>query len=83
MPKMFMVRISDLGTVCPTQWVGKSNTGDDIYIRYRWGWLEVSVNQEVVHSQQHGDPYDGVMDYQKLKKLVDFIEFPEHTSEEQ
>lgn len=58
--------LRDLGTACPSQWTAE--TADDlrVYIRYRFGWLSVSVDGEVVSEEKVGDSLDGVMDTDKM-----------------
>lgn len=57
---------------CPSQWEGRTDDGNRIYIRYRHGWLSAGVGRTMddaiesafsapVHSQEYGEAYDGVM----------------------
>jgi hypothetical protein len=61
---------------CPSQWEGKTEGGDEVYIRYRWGYFSFDLNGVEVIGGQIGDSYDGVMsDYElndHLRQLVIF-----------
>lgn len=37
---------------CPSQWEGKLENGDNLYVRYRWGRLRIEINDEIVFSKQ-------------------------------
>lgn len=37
---------------CPTQWEGHTNDGKSVYVRYRWGYLSVDVNDKTVYGRQ-------------------------------
>ena len=34
-------------SACPSQWEGKTLTGDHVYIRYRWGQLTVGIGDSL------------------------------------
>lgn len=51
---------------CPSQWEGTAEDGSEIYVRYRWGWLRLEVNGEVVFRQQFGDSLDGLMEEEDM-----------------
>lgn len=55
---------------CPSQWEGTSESGDDIYIRYRWGGFRIEVNGQVVHRQAIGDGLDGFISNEDLAKIL-------------
>lgn len=70
---------------CPTQWEGSLDTGECIYIRYRWGYLTISaaptvdravscylVDEEarVILEQEVGNPYDGWLTAEQLVELT-------------
>jgi hypothetical protein len=64
-------RIVQTCFACPSQWEGHLDDGRMIYVRYRWGWLTVSVSDEPttdvfdavdgteIHEAQMGHEYDG------------------------
>jgi hypothetical protein len=52
---------------CPSSWNGKTADGKEIYARYRWGYLRVMVDEEVVFGQQlRDDPPAPVEEYQQM-----------------
>lgn len=61
---------------CPSQWEGKTKSGRDVYIRYRYGILAVSLDGEYIYTKGYGGDLDGVMDtnemQRKLKKVLRF-----------
>lgn len=58
------------GTACPTQWSGKGVDGEDIYIRYHWGYLSVDVDGRQVYGQTHGDSLDGVLSNAAMRRYL-------------
>ena len=46
---------------CPSQWEGRSEFGNEVYIRYRHGTLSLDINDEEVVSMEIGNGMDGVM----------------------
>jgi len=55
---------------CPAQWDGQTEDGQEVYIRYRWGYLTVEVAGRVVYSASIGDGLDGGMNEETLRKLT-------------
>ncbi len=64
---------------CPTQWEGLVGEEGSIYIRYRWGELEVHVSETSrdpirdgarVFDQPIGGKYDGRMSTDEMKALL-------------
>lgn len=70
-------------SACPAQWEGTTRDGERVYVRYRWGWLQVgfgktlddAIDDDTI-SKQIGDSYDGVMDYGQLKEAVPEVSWP-------
>lgn len=74
--------------VCPSQWNARTDDGRRVYIRYRWGGLEVHVARtiesdpldddgEVVLEVQLGDQWDGRLSYDELRgALGDVLDLP-------
>ena len=61
---------------CPAQWEGMTEDGMAIYIRYRWGFLSVSVGIETIFCQRAGDSLDGYMEDDQLREhLRGVLEF--------
>lgn len=60
---------------CPAQWEGETEDGRDIYIRYRWGYLSVTLNpwtedSEEIFVRQIGGEYDGSMGTKEMLELT-------------
>ena len=55
---------------CPTQWEGETTNGEDVYIRYRWGFLRVDIDGEVVFGEQIGGAFDGVLSDEEMKEAT-------------
>lgn len=65
---------------CPSQWEGVTDEGKRLYIRYRWGYLRIDLDDETIYGSQVGDEMDGYMDYKELKSLTkDILDLPEET----
>ena len=43
----------------PTQWEGETEDGTEVYIRYRWGKLEMRVGEETYTIGKNIDPDNG------------------------
>ena len=73
---MKVSRIAQTCPACPSQWEGKGENGEDIYIRYRWGVLELDIDGETVYFIQHGGEYSGVLGTDEMEKLLsDYLDF--------
>jgi len=70
--------ITKISVSCPAQWVGEAGEHGGIYIRYRWGALEVYHSSEtrdasagtLIFDRQIGSKFDGEMDTQAMKELT-------------
>jgi len=54
----------------PAQWEGEGKNGEQVYIRYRWGYLELDVNGVFVYGVRYGRNYDGHMNIETMKELL-------------
>lgn len=81
------VRVLELRRTCrshPAQWEGRTADGRFIYVRYRWGQLQVgfgatieeAVEDEKTFVRNLGGPYDGVLEYADLVAATPGIEWP-------
>jgi hypothetical protein len=71
----------------PSQWEGQTSDGRTIYVRYRWGCLEIGLgtslddavaNSPKLFEQQLGERYDGSMEIDQLRRAtIGIIEWPE------
>ncbi|MDR3582489.1 MAG: hypothetical protein P4L67_04420 [Candidatus Pacebacteria bacterium] len=57
-------------SISPSQWVGKTENGSDLYIRYRWGGLSVDVNDIEILYADCGHGYDGEMTTARMMGLT-------------
>lgn len=63
---------------CPAQWEFKTDNGDWLYVRYRFGAFSASTGasiKEAVSGQtivfgDVGDPYDGYMEDNEMENLL-------------
>ena len=73
-PRILMdIEVKDLirfTSYCPTQWEGETANGEEVYIRYRWGFLRVDINGEEVFGVQIGDEFDGVLTDEEMKEAT-------------
>lgn len=82
-----MITVQTLTQTCPaspSQWEGRTTEGRWVYVRYRWGWLQVGFGatfDEAVRDQtierQLGDGYDGELSLDELKAATaDTVTWP-------
>jgi len=72
-------------SACPSQWDALTDGGDELYVRYRWGYLEVSwgVMGEKIYGENLGDNLDGFLTYEQLvARTGHIINWPETCSDE-
>ncbi len=62
--------------VCPSQWSGETTTGEEIYIRYRYGNLSVQLGGpggEFLFDETIGDQLDGFLLEEDMIELVEYF----------
>lgn len=66
-------------SACPSQWEGTDIFGNEVYIRYRWGYLTIQVanssedsvySTNPVYESEKGDGLDGVLSTSDLAEFV-------------
>lgn len=67
---------------CPSQWEGITEDGSSIYVRYRFGVLNVDIEinheWETIFYENVGESYCGVMSFSGLKENTkDYFMWPE------
>lgn len=56
---------------CPSQWEGYTEDNQYIYIRYRWGYLSVTLDdQDCIFGEQVGGEFDGIMNSTEMMRLT-------------
>ncbi len=87
-----VTEIENTCSACPAQWGGRTEAGDWIYFRYRWGGLSISLWNRPdggrdwldIWHERAGDSFDGYMEYDELKQHVpDWITLPEQEGVEE
>lgn len=83
-----VVEIKNTCDACPAQWEGIDAEGRPVYVRYRWGYLAISlgekfgdivsaINGEEIFGTQLGHGLHGEMSYDQLRAATKgIIEFP-------
>ena len=69
-PLIKVTTIVETCGACPSAWEGKTEDGFPVGIRFRWGELDVCVDDQIVFSFTHDNPMRGVMSYVELKEVV-------------
>ncbi len=65
--------LTNQGTMVPSQWNGKNESGQNVYVRYRFGRLRVHLNNDLINhllELSYGDFGDGDMTDQELATLL-------------
>jgi hypothetical protein len=75
------------GLRSPSQWEGQTSDGRVLYIRYRWGCLEIGIGTSLddavancgqLFERQFGGPYDGSIEIDQLRQAtLGIIAWPE------
>ena len=56
---------------CPSQWEGVTEKGEYIYIRYRWGYLRITVDRVEIYGESLSDDgWDGLLDEKDLLPIL-------------
>lgn len=56
---------------CPSQWEGYTEKNESVYIRYRWGYLSVKIDDKEIFGKNIDDGFDGVLSFEELKKELE------------
>ena len=65
-----VVALAKTCDVCPAQWEGVTDDGEEVYIRYRFGWLLALVGRECVAELPFGGEYGGMLDGADMARLL-------------
>lgn len=58
--RTLVVSVKQTCYICPSLWVGQTDTGGEVSVRFRWGHLRVRVNDKTVFTFETGDGLDGI-----------------------
>ncbi len=56
---------------CPSQWEGYTDENEKVYIRYRWGYLSVEIDDKEIFGKKIGVELDGILSFQELKQKLE------------
>jgi len=65
---------------CPSQWEAETLDGRGVYIRFRWGFLSISVSDnpgehgldgKEIYGEQLSDNLDGVISWSKVSRIIE------------
>lgn len=55
---------------CPTQWDADTPSGEKVFVHYRNGGLSVFIDGECIHSINHGNSAEGIIEWKKVLQLT-------------
>ena len=82
MAKYKVIKLEQTCGACPSQWEGITDDSRSLYIRYRWGYLSVSIGEPEDFSEYAGvrgseifggaigDEYGGVLSEEKMMAIT-------------
>jgi hypothetical protein len=81
---MKIVELRHTCEACPAQWEGRLEDGRYLYVRYRWGTLQVGLGPtfgDAVGNSHHdeveiGGAFDGYLSYDELRERLPDFEWP-------
>lgn len=68
--KVTVKKLMQIGYACPSQWQAITDSGQDVYIRFRWGYLSLRVAEEEIYGEQIADRFDGVLSDSDMRKVL-------------
>jgi hypothetical protein len=68
-------------SACPSQWEFRTFENRPVYVRFRWGYLEVRIGEpdkdimnavggKEIIGKQLGDDFDGVISWNRVESLI-------------
>lgn len=65
---------------CPSQWDGVMQTGAEVYVRFRWGVLSMTINGVRTYEKQLSGSLDGFMTTEEMLQILNkYIEVDQNT----
>jgi len=55
---------------CPSQWEGYTDKNEPVYIRYRWGYLSVEIDDKEIFGKNIDAEFDGILSFEELKQKL-------------
>lgn len=68
-----MIKVKELTqtcNACPSQWEGTLTNGKSLYIRYRWGYLSIDIDDKEILGKDIGDSLAGCLDEEEMKPYL-------------
>jgi len=73
-----IIKLCSTCVACPSAWTGTTDDDQEVYIRYRWGHLRISLSPKfakgsvgtVIYSETIGTALDGFLDEQTLMETT-------------
>lgn len=65
-----ITKLEQTCTACPTQFHGKTDKDEDVYIRFRFGRLSMEIGHYMVFSETISDGLAGVIDIETIKEKL-------------
>jgi len=76
MKKLIITRIKQISDCCPSQWYATTDDNNQVYIRYRYGLLDVRVDKndpvlgESYLLKEYGDEWNGTLSTSELISIT-------------
>lgn len=69
---MLLTKLEQVCYGCPSSWDATTHRGERLHIRYRYGWLQVECNGEIIFEEPSGNSWDGIMSTEEMLALTKF-----------
>ena len=70
--------LTETCSACPKQFLGLTEDGQEVYIRFRYGTLRIDIGGSSIYHESVSDGLDGVISLDKIKEVTSHlnIEWP-------
>lgn len=55
---------------CPSQWEGRTENNEYLYVRYRFGCLSVEIDGKLLYSRELNDGLDGIIELEEVISVL-------------
>ena len=69
---LILTKLEQVCYGCPSSWEGLTASGQRVHIRYRYGWLQVESNGELIFEEPSGDSWCGIMSTEEMLQLTKY-----------